>query len=185
MSVMSKDDVEHCYKALRLVEAVEDWAKQVSITTQDMEFVEPTDLEAKMPLIGDSSREVLYNLLKRYEEARAIMDLIKEQLLKLKDELPQEEVPELPSSKRGGSKHRGRSTREWLNPDSEAQDLPSGEIWPYSPLGSDSEGSSEKQKKRRKRTKRPKTEEEKNRHINKVFIRENGILPLLDPGARL
>ncbi|KAF5664414.1 hypothetical protein FDENT_12875 [Fusarium denticulatum] len=177
MTVMSQDGVEHYYAAHKLVERVEDWAKEVSIATEEMEFVEPINHEAKVP-------RIIRSLLEQHEEARLIMDLIEEQLLKLNYVLPQKEVSEPTSSKHGGSSHRGGSHREYLTEDSEAQGLPSEEIWPYIPLGSDSEDSLKK-KKKKKRTKRPKTEEEKNRHINKVFIRENGILPLLDPSAQL
>ncbi|KAF4501332.1 hypothetical protein FAGAP_2464 [Fusarium agapanthi] len=176
MSVMSQDVVEHYYNADKLVETIEDWANGVSITTEEMEFVEPTNLEAKMPRIIDI-------LLERHEEARAIIDLIEEQLLKLNYEIQKKQVTEPPSSKHGGSRHRGGSNREHVTEDSEAQGLPSEEIWPYIPLGSDSEGSFKN--KMKKRSKRPKTEEEKNRHINKVFMRENGILPFLDPSAQL
>ncbi|KAF5610598.1 uncharacterized protein FSUBG_2859 [Fusarium subglutinans] len=176
MSVMSQDVVEHYYNAHKLAETIEDWANGVSISTEEMEFVKPTNPEAKMPRIIDI-------LLQRHEEARAIMDLIEEQLLKLNYEIQQKQVTEAPSSKHGGSSDGGGSKREYLTEDSEAQRLPSEEIWPYIPLGSDSEDSFKKRMK--KGRKRPKTEEEKNRHINKVFIRENGILPLLDPDAQL
>ncbi|PNP73624.1 hypothetical protein FNYG_13039 [Fusarium nygamai] len=175
MSAMSQDAVEHYYAAHKLVERVEDWAKEVSIATDDMELVEPTNPETKVP-------RIIKSLLEQHEEARAIMNLIEEQLLKLNYELPQKEITKSPSYKHGGSSHRGGSHREYLTEDSEAQGLPSEEIWPYILLGSDSGDSF---KKKKKKSKRPKTEEEKNRHINKVFIRENGILPLLDPGAQL
>ncbi|SCV49761.1 uncharacterized protein FFB14_11085 [Fusarium fujikuroi] len=185
MSVLSQDVVEHCYKAHRLVETVEDWANQVSTATEEMELIEPTNPGARMPLIGDPSKEIQIRiLLERHREAQAIMDLIEEQLLKLNYEPPQKEVTEPPSSQHCGSKHQGGSHRENLTEDSEAQGLPSEETWPYIPLGSDS-GDSFKNKKKKKRSKRPKTELEKNWHINKVFIRENGIIPLLDPSAQL
>ncbi|KAF5710080.1 hypothetical protein FMUND_9703 [Fusarium mundagurra] len=143
----SQNAVENYYKAHKLVERVEDWANEVSIATEDMEFVEPADPKAKVP-------RIIKTLLEQHEEARAIMYLIEEQLLKLNYELPQKDVTEPQSSKHG-----------------------------YIPLGSDSEDSFKK--KQKKRSKRPKTEEEKNRHINKVFIRENGVLPLLDHSAQL
>ncbi|KAF5618292.1 hypothetical protein F25303_13046 [Fusarium sp. NRRL 25303] len=185
MSVMSQDVVEHYYKAHRLVETVEDWANQVSTATEEMELLEPTNPGAGMTRILDPSKELqIHILLERHREARAIMDLIEEQLLKLNYELPQKEVTESPSSQHCGSKQQGGSHRENLTEDSEVQGLPSEEIWPYISLGSDS-GDSFKRKKKKKRSKRPKTELEKNWHIHKVFIRENGILPLLDPGAQL
>ncbi|KAG5760746.1 hypothetical protein H9Q72_011146 [Fusarium xylarioides] len=173
---MPQGVVEHYYKAHELVERVEDWVNEVSIATEEMEFVEPTNPGAKVP-------RIINILLEQHGEARAIMYLIEEQLLKLNYKLPQKEVTESPSSKHGSSRHRGGSHREYLTEDSEAQGLPSKEIWPYTPLGSDSDDSFKK--KQKTRSKRPKTEEEKNRHINKVFIRENGILPLLDPSAQL
>ncbi|KAF5556680.1 hypothetical protein FMEXI_1152 [Fusarium mexicanum] len=173
---MSQDVVEHYYNAHKLAETIEDWANGVNIATEETEFVEPTNPEAKMP-------HIIGILLQRHEEARAIMDLIEEQLLKLNYEIQQKQVTEPPSSKRGGSSDGGGSNREYLTEDSGAQGLPSEEIWPYIPLGSDSEDSFKKRMK--KGRKRPKTEEEKNRHINKVFMRENGVLPLLDPDAQL
>ncbi|CVL08777.1 uncharacterized protein FMAN_14651 [Fusarium mangiferae] len=185
MSVMSQDVVEHYYKAHRLTETVEDWANQVSTATEEMELLEPTNPGVRMPRIGDPSKEIqIHILLERHREARAIMDLIEEQLLKLNYELPQKEVTQPPSSQHCGSKHQGGSHHENLAEDSAAQGLPSEEIWPYIPLGSDS-GDSFKRKKKQNRSKRPKTELEKNRHIHKVFIRENGILPLLNPSAQL
>lgn len=184
MSVLSQDVVEHYYKAHRLVETVEDWANQVSTATEEMELIEPTNPGPRMPRIGDPSKEIqIHILLERHREARVIMDLIEEQLLKLNYELPQKEVTEPPSSQHCGSKHQGGSHHENPAEDSEAEGLPSEEIWPYIPLGSDSGDSVKKKKK--KRSKRPKTELEKNWHINKVFIRENGIIPLLDPSAQL
>ncbi|EWG54673.1 hypothetical protein FVEG_12825 [Fusarium verticillioides 7600] len=172
---MPQDAVEHYYAAHKLVERVEDWAKEVSIATEDTELAAPINPEAKVP-------RIIRSLLEQHEEARLIMDLIEEQLLKLNYELPQKGFTAPTSSKYGGSSHRGGSHREYLAEDSDAQVCPPGEIWPYIPLGSDSGDSS---KKKKKKSKRPKTEEEKNRHINKVFIRENGILPLLDPSAQL
>ncbi|KAF5573663.1 hypothetical protein FPCIR_13894 [Fusarium pseudocircinatum] len=175
MSAMSQDAVEHYYAAHKLVERVEDWTKEVSIATEDMEFVEPINPEVKVP-------RIIRSLLEQHEEARAIMELIEEQLLKLNYELPQKGFTEPPSSKHSGSSHRGGSHGEYLPENSQAQCLPPEEIWPYIPLGSDSGDST---KKKKKKSRRPKTEAEKNRHINKVFIRENGILPLLDPSAQL
>ncbi|KAF5613364.1 uncharacterized protein FTJAE_13931 [Fusarium tjaetaba] len=172
---MSQDAVEHYYSAHKLVEKVEGWAEEVSIATEDMELPAPINPSAKVP-------RIIRSLLEQHEEARLIIVQIEEQLLKLNYELPQKGFTDPPCSKHGGSSHRGVSHREYLTENSRAQDLPSEEIWPYIPLDSDS-GDSSKEKK--KKSKRPKTEEEKNRHINKVFIRENGILPLLDPSAQL
>ncbi|KAJ4132271.1 hypothetical protein NW765_014092 [Fusarium oxysporum] len=182
MSVMSLDVVEYYYRGHRLADSIEDWAEEVSSATEEIEFVEPTKPQAKMPRIGDPSKEIqIAILLERHNEAREIMKLIKEQLLKLGCEIPQGVISKSSSSKHGGLNHLGGSRREYFTKDSEAQGLLSQDTWAYIPLDSASEGSREK----KKRSKRPKTEEEKNRHINKVFMRENGILPLLDPSSQL
>ncbi|KAI7763772.1 hypothetical protein LZL87_011629 [Fusarium oxysporum] len=180
---MSQDVVEYYYKGHRLADSIENWAEEVSSVTEEMEFVEPTKPQAKMPRIGDPSKEIQIDiLLKRHKEARAIVELIEEQLFKLSYEIPQKAATEPSSSKHGGLNRQGGSNREYLTEGSDAQGLLSQDTWAYIPLDSASEGSSEKKK---KRSKRPKTEEEKNRHINKVFMRENGILPLLDPNSQL
>ncbi|KAK2686386.1 hypothetical protein QWA68_014566 [Fusarium oxysporum] len=183
MSVMSQDVVEYYYRGHRLADSIEDWAEEVSSATEEMEFVEPIKPQAKMPRIGDASKEIqIAILLERHNEAREIMKLIKEQLLKLGCEIPQGVISKSSSSKHGGLNHLGGSHREYFTEDSEAQGLLSQDTWAYIPLDSASKGSREKKK---KRSKRSKTEEEKNRHINKVFMRENGILPLLDPSSQL
>ncbi|RKK10230.1 hypothetical protein BFJ68_g10507 [Fusarium oxysporum] len=183
MYVMSQDVVEHYYKGHRLADSIEDWAEEVSSATEEMEFVEPTKPQAKMPRIGDPSKEIqIAILLERHNEAREIMKLIEEQLLKLGCEIPQGAISKSSSSKHGGLNHLGGLHREYFTEDSEAQGLLSQDTWAYIPLDSASEALREKKK---KRSKRPKTEEEKNRHINKVFMRENGILPLLDPSSQL
>ncbi|KAF4944824.1 hypothetical protein FGADI_12419 [Fusarium gaditjirri] len=180
MSATSQDVVEYHYKRHRLADRIEEWAEELSSATEEMEFVEPTKPEAKMPRIKDPSKETqIDTLLKRHKETRDIMDLIEEQLLRLKYEIPQKSVAEPSSSKHGGLNCRGASHPECPTEDSDAQGVPSEDTWAYIRLASDSEGSS-KNKKKKKRSKRPKTEDEKNRHINKVFMRENGILPLLD-----
>ncbi|KAK2668715.1 hypothetical protein RAB80_016095 [Fusarium oxysporum f. sp. vasinfectum] len=135
MSVMSQDVVEYYYRGHRLADSIEDWAEEVSSATEEMEFVEPIKPQAKMPRIGDASKEIqIAILLERHNEAREIMKLIEEQLLKLGCEIPQGAISKSSSSKHGGLNHQGGSHREYFTEDSEAQGLLSQDTWAYIPL---------------------------------------------------
>ncbi|KAH7234987.1 uncharacterized protein BKA55DRAFT_708912 [Fusarium redolens] len=178
MSVQSQDVAEYYFNGHRVAECIEDWAEDVTTATEEMEFVEPTKPQAKVPRIGDPSKEIQIDiLLKRHNEAREIMELIEEQLLKLDYEIRQEPISEPSSFRHGGSNRQQGSHHEYLTESSEGQCGVWQDTWTSISLDSASERISEKKKKKKKRSKKPKTEEEKNRHINKVFMRENGLLP--------
>ncbi|KAF9772052.1 hypothetical protein IL306_010278 [Fusarium sp. DS 682] len=154
---------------------IEYWVKAVKRATEEM----PKKRQAEMPPTGDPAKETQRaQLLERHKEARAILELIEEQLLKLDYEIHQEAIAVSSSSQQSDSNSRDNSLLYVTS----ASELDSGESQnSFVSISLDSSNEKPrdlvKDKKKKKRSKRPKTEEEKNRHINKVFMRENGIIP--------
>ncbi|KAF4332774.1 hypothetical protein FBEOM_13424 [Fusarium beomiforme] len=174
MPVFSGDIVEYHFNNNRATDGIEYWVEAVNLATEEVESIEPKKLQGKMPPIGYPSKETQRaELLMRLKEARAIMELIEEQLLKLDYEIHQDAIADSASSQHSDSNTYKSSQSVYFTPVAEHDSEDSHDSFVSISLeSSDGKPSDLVKNGKKKRNKKPKTEGEKNRHINKVFIRE-------------
>ncbi|KAF4457259.1 hypothetical protein F53441_823 [Fusarium austroafricanum] len=153
------------------------WAAAVTVATHQMKVSSSNLTKAKKPSNQAPDRDVEYWVLyRKLQKARQAVEDIEDQILLLDYERHIGKLrPSSSPSHSSGSATLVGSHHDRV-PDDPRRPSVSCELATQSTLGplqEEEEELAKEKKGKEKKKKRPKTEEEKNRHINKVFNREN------------